>query len=147
LIGEKVKLSNTVRYGISLHQLRDVLKTQWAQTSADKTVIDYILGHQVDTNNYLKLGSIEKYLLQEYRKAEPMISPISNPTPDKVDLSEVERLKRKLDELEAGKNDKVAEMEARLKAYEEQQRATQEQLTETLKMVTVFLKDKEKEAR
>jgi len=119
LIGEKVKLSNTVRYGISLHQLRDVLKTQWAQTKADKTVIDYLLGHQVDPNDYLKFGSVEKYLLQEYRKAEPMISPLSNPTPDKVDLSEVESLQHRIKELEAGKSSEVEDLRVEVRELKE----------------------------
>jgi len=102
------------RYGYSLHQLRDVLVTQWNTSPADKTVVDYLLGHQVNRNEYLQYGKVEDYLLKEYRKAEPFISPIGNPTPDKVDADEVERLRSQLENLQAQKDAKTDALEAKV---------------------------------
>jgi site-specific recombinase XerD len=113
----------TNRYGYSLHQLRDTFKTQWFTSKADKTVVDYLMGHSVDSNEYLKFGNVEDYLIRQYKMAEEKISPFSNPTPELVKGDEVEALREKVRTFEQEKQVSESQLKSRLDDIESKLRA------------------------
>jgi hypothetical protein len=78
------------RYGVNPHEERDLGKTRFTSSGADRVVADFVMGHNIDPNNYekwMKYG--ESYPLQEYRKALPFLNILSC-DPDKVDKSQVD---------------------------------------------------------
>lgn len=91
-----------VRYGYGIHQLRDMFRTEWQRTGADPTVAEFMMGHtkNVDPNKYLQFAKVPDYVIEEYRKAEPRLSLLSNPHPDLVRKDEVEELKEQVQQLQ-----------------------------------------------
>jgi site-specific recombinase XerD len=91
-----------VRYGYGVHQLRDVFRTEWQRSGADPMVAEFMMGHvkTVDPNKYLQFLKAPEYVYEEYRKAEPRLSLLSNPHPDMVRKDEVEELREQVERLQ-----------------------------------------------
>ena len=95
------------RHGYGPHQVRDVFRTQWQLTAADGDVAEFMMGHQVDPNKYLKFSKVPSYCVEEYKKAEGRLSLVSIPDPGLVSADEVAALKGRVAELEKLKIDDV----------------------------------------
>lgn len=79
-----------VRYGVSPHEMRDLARTRWESSGANPNVAEFIMGHNVDQNDYLKWMKYEQtYPLKEYRKALPYLNILSC-DPDKIDKNQVD---------------------------------------------------------
>jgi integrase len=111
--GEPGSKSN--RYGKNLHEVRDVFRSLWEKSPAKGSVAEFMMGHEIDPLEYNKACKDEAWTLGQYKKALPMLQIISSGTPfGQVELSELDALRSRIKELEAGKNDRVAELEERL---------------------------------
>jgi hypothetical protein len=100
LIDRKENGKTSNRYGKSVHELRDVFRTQWEKSPAKASVAEYMMGHVVDPLEYNKAFKDEDWTLSEYRKALPMLQIMSRPEPyGQVEKTELERLRRENDEL------------------------------------------------
>ena len=97
---EETDLPSTAqpRTGYTPHQCRDVLRTQWQRSGADPMVCEFMLGHVVDSNFYLKFSQMPDYVLAQYKIAEERISLLSRPDMDVIPASEINVLKNRLDE-------------------------------------------------
>jgi len=104
------------RTGSNPHLIRHLFLTKWEESKAKRSFGDYFLGH-FEKLPYNEIHESRDKRIREYVKALPFIDVWAE---KKID-EEIEQLQAKVRELEAGKNDKVADLEARLKAYEEQQ--------------------------
>ncbi len=71
----------TNRYGDNQHEIRDVLRSQWQKTNADKTVIEYMLGHTIDPLGYNKAYKDDAWVISEIRKAMHMLNIMSSNLP------------------------------------------------------------------
>lgn len=79
-----------VRYGVNPHEIRDLMRSRWHVSGADGDVAEFMMGHNIDPNNYNKFMKIEPwYPLQEYRKALPWLNIVSQ-DPSKVDRTEID---------------------------------------------------------
>lgn len=85
-----------VRYGVNPHELRDVFRSEWEISPAKAVVSDFIMGHNIDPNNYNKFFRNVDYVLSEYRKAESFLNILSE-DPRVVSRFEVTDLIRELD--------------------------------------------------
>jgi hypothetical protein len=65
-------------------------------------VAEFMMGHvkTVDPNKYLQFLKAPEYVYEEYRKAEPRLSLLSNPHPDMVRKDEVEELREQVERLQ-----------------------------------------------
>jgi hypothetical protein len=61
------------------HQVRDALRTEWQRSGADTLVCEFIMGHNVDPNKYLKFLKIPDYVIGQFEKALEYLNLISNP--------------------------------------------------------------------
>lgn len=92
----------STRYGLNLHELRDVFRSQWEKSPAKGSVAEFMMGHQVDPLEYNKACRDEDWVREEYLKALPMLQIMSSDTPfGKVSGKTVNKLQEKIDELEA----------------------------------------------
>jgi integrase len=81
------------RTGMNLHELRDVFRSQWEQSSAKTTVAEFCMGHRIDPHEYNKSYRDVDFYRREYRKALPYLQIMSPGVPfGRVERSEVERL-------------------------------------------------------
>ena len=108
IVGPKTEGSDKgYRTGKSVHELRDVFRSQWEKSPATKSVSEFMMGHVVDRLEYNKAYRDEAWTLREYRKALPMLQLMSSGRPfGQVEEYEVETLSARVKELEA----KVTEM-------------------------------------
>lgn len=107
------------RTGRSLHELRDTFRTQWAKSDANPDIGEYCLGHDIDPQKYNKCFNDEEYTVGEYRAALSMLQVMSSPTPYRlVKQNVVQQLRSDLEKVREEREDKVAELEARLNKYE-----------------------------
>ena len=89
------------RTGKGLHELRDSFRSLWEKTPAKASVAEFIMGHTVDPLEYNKAFRDEVWVMKEYRKALPMLQILSSGRPyGKVDEDEIEKLRRKNEELQ-----------------------------------------------
>lgn len=140
------KGSITSRYGRNPHELRDVFRTLWSKSGAAAPVGEFLMGHSQpgDEYGYDKSYLDETYVLQQYRRALSYLNVMSGTkaygqvSEDRVvELeSELERLKRQLEEAKRGQNGKVEELEKRFDRLDRfvkkwvKDRLTQEELEE-----------------
>jgi len=90
------------RTGMNIHELRDMFRSQWELSPAKGVAAEYFLGHRIDDLDYNKIFDInEKFARQEYRKAEPYLSIMSDDKAfGKIDAEEVDMLKLQVSELQ-----------------------------------------------
>lgn len=112
--------------GYSAHQVRDVLRTEWQRSGADPAVCEFIMGHDVDANDYLKFLKAPEYVVEQYRIALSRLNLVSNPEPDKVAKSEVEQLRNKVRRLEEARDERVNGLEAEIREMKAMLRAVYE---------------------
>ena len=82
--------STHVRYGVSPHEIRDLMRSRWHVSGADPLVSEFMMGHEIDSNHYNKFMKYEPwYPIAEYRKALPWLNVLSE-DPNKVDRSQID---------------------------------------------------------
>jgi len=90
------------RYGMNLHELRDVFRSQWEKSPAKASVAEFCMGHKIDPLGYNKAHRDEDWVSEEYLQALPMLEIMSSDTPyNRVDARVVKKLQDKVAELEA----------------------------------------------
>ena len=127
------------RYGKNLHELRDLFRTRWEKSGVSGTAAEYFMGHEVDPFEYNKAYKDEAFARGLYLQSESWLNILSE-EPDKVSVSDMNLKLRELEEAKAGQNGRVTDLEAQL-------RATQEQQREILKLLAGLQKVEDKEAR
>ena len=128
------QLSPGNRYGKSLHELRDVFRTQWtkAPDRPAPEVGEFLMGHgSGDPNEYDKFYKDVEWVQDEYLKALPMLQIVSSGVPfgliEKREIKETEqRLEARIRELESEKQSKIDAMSNEL---EELKRLVKEKLS------------------
>ena len=81
--GEEVEVEEGVtssRYGYNPHEMRDLFRSQWEKSGAAGSVAEYCMGHVVDSLGYNKAAEDEDWAEGQYRKAEPWLNIISDPS-------------------------------------------------------------------
>lgn len=85
--------SSSKRYGYNLHEIRDVARTllhlQGKKDGLDLEVIEFIMGHIPDPNQYDKFYMDREYTMEQYRLAEKHLNIMSGigsgPTANNID--------------------------------------------------------------
>jgi len=73
--------SRSTRYGTGLHNLRDVYSTTLNKVDNLKTwVIEFFMGHVVDSNGYNEAMNDEDFMRSQYKIAEPHLNLFSDET-------------------------------------------------------------------
>ncbi|MCD6263170.1 hypothetical protein J7L60_02005 [Candidatus Bathyarchaeota archaeon] len=90
--------SKKVRYGVNPHEMRDLFRSEWETSPAKGIVAEFLMGHDVDPNNYNKFFRDEEYVRRQYMTAEPYLNILSE-DPRKVSRYEVIEIRRELDRL------------------------------------------------
>ncbi|MBA7668076.1 hypothetical protein ES703_76180 [subsurface metagenome] len=90
------------RYGMNLHEMRDVFRSQWEKSSAKGSVAEFMMGHQVDPLEYNKACRDSSWVKKEYKKGLPLLQLMSSGRPyGQVEEDEVDNLRDRVNELEA----------------------------------------------
>jgi len=91
----------STRYGKNLHEIRDLARTRWKRSPADKDLAEFMMGHMeaLDPNKYDKIFRDRKYSKREYRKALPWLN-ILTEDPESVPIDQYESQLDRIDELE-----------------------------------------------
>ncbi len=117
--------NHTTRYGMNLHEIRDVFRSQWEKTPAKASVAEFMMGHVVDPLEYNKAHRDEAWTLQEYGKAAPLLQIMTSARPyGQVEEEEVQILRDRVNDLEARleeaveKANRTGSVEARLERLE-----------------------------
>jgi len=106
------------RTGRNPHELRDAFRTQWAKSGASPDIAEYMMGHDIDPNEYNKVFRDEEYSLAEYRRALPMLQIMTGTAPYRlVKETVVEQLQRENEELRRRING-FEDLEAKFKDLE-----------------------------
>jgi integrase len=103
------------RTGKNPHELRDTFRTLWEKSGAATSVAEFAMGHVVDELGYNKAHHDEAWVRKEFRKALPYLNILSS-TRAYGQVSE----------------DRVAELEAQLKALQELQKRQWEEFQRLL---------------
>ena len=78
------------RYGLNLHEFRDVARTmlefQGKRDGLNSLAVEFFMGHDIDPNEYTKFHKHPEETLKEYRIAEKHLNIISGETEKTVDL-------------------------------------------------------------
>lgn len=78
-----------VRYGVNPHEMRDLFRSRWRESGAESVVSEYVLGHEIDRNEYDKMEYTPQHAVNEFRKAIRYLNVLSE-TPEKVDRVSVD---------------------------------------------------------
>ena len=124
LIGPQQNGNVNYRTGLNLHELRDVFRSQWSKSPAKYEVGAYFMGHVVDKLAYDKSFRDVDFYRREYLKALPNLQLMSSGVPyGRVDLNEVETLKREIKRMQTENQRIQAEhQQERARDQEEQAR-------------------------
>jgi len=69
------------RYGMHVHEIRDVFSSLWTLSPAKRLMGEFFMGHQIDPLEYDKSWREEWAYREEYRKAQPYLNVLSSPDP------------------------------------------------------------------
>lgn len=89
------------RYGKNLHEMRDVFRSVWEKTSANKNVAEFMMGHQVDPLHYNKACRDMEWTESEYLKALPWLNIMSGGGEMKAVKDELTEKNAQIEELKA----------------------------------------------
>ncbi|MBQ04832.1 hypothetical protein CL673_09065 [Candidatus Bathyarchaeota archaeon] len=78
---KKVGSSSGNRYGMNVHQIRSLFRTQFEKSSSKGIVAEYLMGHTVDVLNYNRFYRDESFVRSEYLNALPMLQVMSSERP------------------------------------------------------------------
>ena len=82
--------------------MRDLARSLWHQSGADKDVAEFIMGHIVDRNKYDKIYTLDpEWVKDEYRKALPYLNIISAGSAAKEQQEELQDLREKVATIES----------------------------------------------
>lgn len=91
------------RYGFNPHEMRDLLRSEWTKARGIPDVVEFIMGHQIDPNQYNKFFRDVDYVRDEYLALSNTLNVWSNkPTvlTQRRRDKEVESLRQRVNELE-----------------------------------------------
>lgn len=126
----------------SPHELRDLFRSQWAKSPANQEVAEFMMGHMIDPLEYNKSYRDVDFYRHEYLKALPLLQIMSSPRPfGQVDEEEVDSLRREVEKLRTGKDDRLKEVEdlRNRMADMEQQVQNWKQLSKDLEQLTRYV--------
>ncbi|MCJ7731565.1 site-specific integrase, partial [Candidatus Bathyarchaeota archaeon] len=103
------------RYGWSPHIIRSFFKTWMWKCPAPNWIADAMMGHSVDSNDYMRLFNDDAWMLEHLIQAEPWFNIISSTVP--FDLES----KTTMSLLQQEQNSRVAELESELERMKKQQ--------------------------
>jgi len=96
------------RYGVNIHEMRDLARSVWHKSGADKDVAEFLMGHVVDRNKYDKIYNLDpEWVREEYRKALPYLNLISGEAANRQQQDKVRMLEERLAKLETIYMEKV----------------------------------------
>jgi len=102
LIPKKQGRGTGTRYGYPVHEMRDLARSVWHQSGADKDVAEFLMGHIVDRNKYDKIYTLDpEWVKNEYRKALPYLNIISAGAAAKEQQEELQDLREQVAEIRA----------------------------------------------
>jgi len=136
IIGPQTKGSDKgYRTGKGLHEVRDVFRSLWEKTTANKKIAEFMMGHVIDPLEYNKAYRDVKWARGEYEKALPFLDIMSSGRAfGRVDEDEIKYQERRIKELET-QVEKQQENDQRIADLEEQLGKTQETLEKLLDKV------------
>jgi hypothetical protein len=101
---------SSTRYGRGPHELRDLFRSQWEKSPAKGSVAEFMMGHVIDELGYNQAYRDRNWVLKEYHKALPMLNILTSDRPyGKVDESEVDKLRKELNQLREEKQNKESQ--------------------------------------
>jgi len=88
-----------IRYGVNVHEMRDVFRSEWELSPAKTVVAEFMLGHGIDVNEYNKIMKLHpEWAETQYALAEPYLNILSE-DPRKVSVDNVRELRKRLRQL------------------------------------------------
>jgi len=94
------------RHGKGLHELRDTFRSLWSKAPAQNFVGEFIMGHEIDPQNYDKSSVDVDFYREEYLLAEDILNIMSSDRAyGKVNESEVRDLKAEIERLKNGQGE------------------------------------------
>lgn len=84
----KLNLTN-IRYGVNPHEIRDLMRSRWRASGAKTVVAEFLMGHNLDSNEYDKMKYTPSDAIVEYRRALSWLNVVSC-DPTKVDRGEID---------------------------------------------------------
>jgi len=102
------------RYGMNLHEMRDVFRSQWTKSGVDKDVAEFCMGHQVDPLFYDKAYRDVTWVQRQYENAMERLQIESSNVPfglinEQDQHKLLERVQRKYEELRSTDIGRIAQ--------------------------------------
>ncbi len=102
------------RYGLNLHRLRGIFRSRWRLSGVDIEIAEFFLGHAPDKLGYDKSPWLDPDFYEDkYVEAQPWLNILSE-DPQNVPRIEVTELRKQIRDLEAGQDNRVAGLEAKV---------------------------------
>ena len=128
------------RTGKGQHEMRDVWRSLWSLSPAKQVIAEFFMGHQIDKLEYDKSFRDVEFYKSEYLKALPYLQLLSRDEPyGRVAKTELDSLRRELEEAKRGQGDMVQHLEAELRAFRENQ---QEFIRQEIEKVLLLARNK-----
>ena len=88
------------RYGMNIHEMRDLARSIWHKSGADKDVAEFLMGHTVDRNKYDKIYTLDpEWVKGEYMKALPYLNILSHQEASKEASEELKQMREELSKM------------------------------------------------
>jgi len=88
----EIKVPTDIRYKLHVHEMRDLFRSEWDLSPSRSVVAEFIMGHNVDPNNYNKIMKLHpEWAEHQYELAEPYLNILSE-EPRKIDRTRLEEL-------------------------------------------------------
>jgi len=109
------------RYGLNIHEIRDVFRSRWRLTEIDKDIAEFFMGHKdaLDKLGYDKSPKhYPDFYEEKYHEAQPWLN-VFTEDPQMVPAKELGSLRAEVARLRNGKDTEVEALETRVKELEE----------------------------